>query len=184
MTERAGQPESGGGPRWYRQAVVELGFLTAAVLAAMVLSYYYYYPSEAGVVQPLPFSHRFHAGEKKIGCLLCHADAQDSPRAGVPPLETCMLCHKRIIVNYPKIEQLTKYYNENRPVAWQRVNAVPEFVYFDHSVHLHKGFDCGRCHGDVSSMDRVVPRPVITMGFCVDCHRAEGASHDCYMCHR
>jgi len=161
-----------------------LAAATCIVLAITAWGYYSYFPSLIGQEQPISFSHRFHVTEKGLSCIFCHPGALDTPRAGVPPLETCMLCHKHILVTYPEIEKLRGYYDRREPVPWVRVNAVPEFVYFNHEVHLRKGFDCGKCHGDVAHMDRVTPSPEITMGFCVQCHRDEDFSHDCLVCHR
>jgi hypothetical protein len=161
-----------------------LSLATGAVLVVMVGGYYDYFPYQIGVAQPIPFSHRFHVTEKGVSCLFCHPGVIDTERAGVPPLETCMLCHKHIITTYPAIEVLAAHYNRAEPVPWVRVNHVPEFVYFNHERHIRKGFDCSQCHGDVAHMDRVAPSPEITMGFCVQCHRDENFSHDCLVCHR
>ena len=180
MTAAPNQPS----PRPRRWPAAVTSAATVLTLAVMALGYYAYYPSTLGVEQPIPFSHRFHVTEKHLSCLLCHPGVIDTERAGVPPLETCMLCHQHIITTYPKIEALRRYYDEKRPVEWVRVNHVPEFVYFNHEAHIRKGFDCGKCHGDVAHMDRVVPSPEITMGFCVQCHRDEDFSHDCLVCHR
>lgn len=161
-----------------------LAVLTALLTIGMAWGYYEYYPDLIGPEQPIPFSHRFHVAEKRLSCIFCHPGVLGTERAGVPPLETCMLCHKRIIVGHPNIENLRRHYDEGRPVPWVRVNHVPEFVFFNHEVHIRKGFDCGKCHGDVAMMDRVTPAPELTMGFCVQCHRDEDFSHDCYICHR
>lgn len=142
------------------------------------------YPRGIGLRQPIPFSHRVHVHTKQLSCLMCHTTVLRSARAGIPPLETCMLCHERVIRNYPFIRQLREQYRSQVPVVWQRVNWLPEFVYFNHSVHLNRGIDCGACHGDVSQMDRVVPARKFQMGFCIQCHRDRGASHDCFTCHR
>jgi predicted CXXCH cytochrome family protein len=108
----------------------------------------------------------------------------NTARSGVPPLETCLLCHSRIIVDHPEIVKLRAYYDAGKPVEWVRVNDLPDFVYFDHSAHVRAGFDCGRCHGDVAGMDRVWLVHDFQMGFCVQCHRDNGFSHDCLICHR
>ena len=181
MTGLTGQ--SAAKPRRSAWAAV-LAAATSILLALTAWSYYDYYPSRIGVEQPIPFSHRVHVSEKGLSCLLCHPGVLDTPRAGVPPVETCMFCHKHIITTYPAIETLRRHYDERQPIPWVRVNAVPEFVYFNHEVHLRKGFDCGKCHGDVAHMDRVTPSPEITMGFCVQCHRDENFLHDCFICHR
>ena len=161
-----------------------LALTTAALIAATVLAYYLYYPSTMGPAQPIPFSHRFHVTEKKLNCLLCHTGVLDTDHAGVPPVETCMLCHSRVIITHPAIQVLREHYEQRRPIEWVKVNDLPEFVYFSHEVHIRRGFDCGRCHGDVAHMDRVAPAPELTMGFCVRCHRDNQASTDCYACHR
>jgi len=156
----------------------------ALMTAGALWAYYLYHPSVQGPEQPLPFSHRFHVTEKRISCVFCHGGAINTARAGVPPVETCMLCHSRIIITYPQIEKLRAHYDQKRPIEWVRVNDVPEFVYFDHEVHVRRGFDCGRCHGDVAHMDRLAPAYDLQMGFCVQCHRDNHASVDCLTCHR
>ncbi len=151
----------------------------------MALAYYYYFPTELGPAQPIPFSHRFHVDTKKLSCLMCHSGAVNTDRAGVPPLETCMLCHKRIIVTNPWIQSLREHYDAGVPIEWVHANnRVPEFVYFSHQRHVRSGIDCGTCHGDVAHMDRVYTPIRIQMGFCVQCHRDNNFSHDCLVCHR
>ena len=142
------------------------------------------YPVGLGPRQPIPFSHRVHVHTKRLSCFMCHTEAARSSRAGIPPLETCLLCHSRIIRTYPYIVKLREHFAQNKPVVWQRVNWLPEFVYFNHSMHVQRGFDCSRCHGDVSSMDRVIKARDFEMGFCIQCHRENKATHDCFACHR
>ena len=153
--------------------------------AATALAVLFFFPGRIGAAQPIPFSHRFHAGTKQVSCVFCHPGVLKTARAGVPPLETCMLCHKRIIVTHPEIRKLTEYHDSGTPVPWVRVNRLSEFAFFNHQRHVRAGFDCGRCHGDVAAMDRVKPAvPLNNMGFCVQCHRDEEYSHDCLICHR
>ena len=95
-----------------------------------------------------------------------------------------MLCHERIIITHPEIRNLREHFYRGDPVEWVRVYTLPEFVYFNHEAHIRRQVDCGRCHGDVRSMDRIIPAHEINMGFCVQCHRDNGVSHDCLMCHR
>lgn len=167
---------------WLRPA---LATLAGALLLAMAAGYVGLFPLQIGKEQPIPFSHRFHVSTKQISCVMCHTGVLHTARAGVPAVETCMLCHKRIIIHHPQIEKLTRYYNDKEPIPWVRLNALQEFVYFDHSMHVRAGFDCGRCHGDVAHMDRVTPVVNLNrMGFCVQCHRDEGFSRDCFICHR
>jgi len=167
-----------------RRQEVFLALLSVALTLVLAGLYYLWGPREPGPAQPIPFSHRLHVSARHVNCFMCHPGAVDSPRAGVPPLETCMLCHKHVIVDHPEILKLRRDYDGNQPVQWVRVNDLPDFVYFDHSIHLHRGIDCGRCHGDVSGMDRVEPAFDLNMGFCVQCHRDNNATHDCFACHR
>ncbi len=156
--------------------------LTGIVVALTVLLFF---TSRIGVAQPIPFSHRFHAGTKQLSCVFCHPGVLKTERAGVPPVETCMLCHKRLIVTHPEIKKLKDYFDSGTPIPWERVNRLSEFAFFNHERHIRAGFDCGRCHGDVAAMDRVRPPVKLNnMGFCVQCHRDEEYSHDCLICHR
>jgi hypothetical protein len=169
--------------RLRRQGVLAAVLAFVSVLAA-VLYYVIYYPRHAGQAQPIAFSHRFHAGQKEIGCFMCHTGTLDSRFAGLPPVSRCMLCHERVIVGFPEIRELKRHYDQNEPISWNRVNSLPEHVFFSHERHVRSGVDCGRCHGDVKAMDRIVQPQEFTMGFCVQCHRDNGVSHDCLRCHR
>jgi len=145
--------------------------LTSAITVLIV---FFFFTSHAGEAQPVPFSHRFHVGTKNLSCVFCHSGVLKTERAGVPPVETCMLCHKRIIITHPEIKKLRV-----------RINRLSEFAYFNHERHIRAGFDCGRCHGDVAAMDRIKPAVVLNnMGFCIQCHRDEEYSRDCLTCHR
>jgi hypothetical protein len=161
-----------------------LTWLGGLATAAAIWGYFLYYPRIIGRAQPISFSHRLHVSEKKISCLMCHPGVLNTPRAGVPPLETCMLCHSRIIIHHPEIEKLRHSFEQRIPVEWRRVNTLPDYVYFNHEMHIRKGFDCGKCHGDVAKMDRIFQVHDFQMGFCVQCHRDEEFSHDCFVCHR
>lgn len=148
-----------------------------AVLGAL------YYPGDIGAKQPISFSHRVHAGDKRIGCVMCHSGAFTTAVAGMPPVETCMLCHSRIIIHHPQIELVRTHYQQAEPIWWVRVSSIPDFAHFDHSMHLIRGVDCGACHGDVKAMDRLVLPQEFRMGFCIQCHRDNNATHDCFTCH-
>ena len=182
MPNTKSQTERRRGPRRWVQAA--LAAAIAVLALGMVWGYYAYYPRKLGPAQPIAFSHKLHAGDKQINCLFCHAGAADTSRSGVPPLETCMLCHSRIITEHPEILKLRAAYAQNRPIEWVRVNKLPDHAYFNHAAHVRAGFDCGRCHGDVAGMDRVFLVQDFKMGFCVQCHRDEAFSHDCLICHR
>ncbi|HEX2926540.1 MAG TPA: cytochrome c3 family protein [Ruminiclostridium sp.] len=150
----------------------------------MVWIYNFHFQNEVGPKQPIPFSHRVHAGMKQISCVMCHEGVFTSSNAGIPPLQTCILCHEKIIIAYPPIQELRGLYAKNEPVQWIKISDLPDYVYFNHSVHLAKNIDCSRCHGNVLQMDRVERVQDFTMGFCIQCHRDNNATVDCFSCHR
>jgi hypothetical protein len=121
--------------------------------------------------QPVAFSHKLHAGTMKIDCQYCHTGVQSSPNAMVPALSTCMNCHAVARKNRPEIIKLTKYYDDGVALPWKRVHGVPDYAYFNHSVHVNKGIDCSSCHGPVEQMDVLTQVSQFTMGACLDCHR-------------
>jgi Cytochrome c7 and related cytochrome c len=121
--------------------------------------------------QPVPFSHRHHAGELGIDCRYCHTSVADSPRAGFPPTHTCMTCHSQIWTGAPMLEPVRASFAENKSLNWNRVAVLPNYVFFRHDIHIAKGVGCVECHGRVDKMaltERAIP---LTMQFCLDCHR-------------
>lgn len=122
-------------------------------------------------IQPVEFDHRHHVRDDGIECLYCHSSAERSASAGVPPTAVCMGCHSQIWQQSPLLEVVRRSYFSGQPIAWQRVHQLPEFVYFDHSVHVVHGIPCERCHGDVGGMPRVTQVAPLTMNWCLDCHR-------------
>lgn len=160
-------------------------FCVLVLFGVLIYGFFFYSRAGIGPEQPIPFSHRVHVTKKKISCFMCHPEAMHTARAGVPPLQTCMLCHSRIIVTYPYIRKLREHYFGGKPVIWERVYALPNFVYFNHSMHIIRSIDCGYCHGDVPMMDRIVKiKEHLEMGFCIGCHKKHNATHDCFTCHR
>ena len=121
--------------------------------------------------QPIPFSHKLHAGTNKIACLYCHGNAERSPHASVPGVGVCMNCHRVVKTDSPWIQQVTAAYNENRPIEWIRVHELPDHVHFNHSRHITAGLACQTCHGPVETMDRVYQYGALNMGWCMSCHR-------------
>ena len=134
--------------------------------------------------QPIPFSHKLHAGDNHIPCLYCHTNAERSRHSTVPALNICMNCHSVVAVNKPNIMKLTEAYTQGKPIEWVRIHKLPEFAYFSHQVHIAKGFDCSRCHGPVETMERVRQFRVLNMGDCVTCHRQNGGPTSCNTCHQ
>ncbi len=124
--------------------------------------------------QPVPFSHKHHAGELGIDCRYCHTSVEKSSFAGLPPTQTCMTCHSQIWTNAPMLEPVRASYRDDKSIAWTRVNALPDFVYFDHSIHVSKGIGCTTCHGQVAEMPLTWKANTLYMSWCLDCHRAAG----------
>jgi hypothetical protein len=121
--------------------------------------------------QPIPFSHKIHAGQREIPCLYCHGAAEYADYAEVPGLEVCMNCHTQVKKDSPWIKQITEAYNNNTPIPWVKVHVLPDFVQFKHSPHIQAGVECQECHGPVEKMDRVYQYAGLNMGWCIDCHR-------------
>jgi len=158
----------------------------AGTLLAVMFFFYAGYPAlQIGPRQPIPFSHRIHAGVKQIDCRFCHTGVERSQDAGMPPVEKCFFCHDYVIPNHPEIRKEKSYLDAKKPVPWVRVFWTPEFVFFRHEPHVAWArLDCSHCHGDVKSMDRL-QRLDFQMGFCIACHRKMNAELDCWLgCHR
>jgi Cytochrome c7 and related cytochrome c len=131
------------------------------------------YYTEVGVprVQPVPFSHRHHVSELGIDCRYCHTSVENSSFAGLPPTATCMTCHSQIWVNSAMLEPVRASYRDNVSISWIRVNSLPQFVYFNHSIHINKGIGCTTCHGPVGQMTLTWRANTLYMRWCLDCHR-------------
>jgi hypothetical protein len=162
-------------------------FFTGLCAALVVLFLYFFYapPAATGIgpAQPIPFSHRVHAGTKAISCEFCHPYVDRSAFPGMPPVGKCLYCHNHIIAKHPEILKEHRYYDTNTPTPWVKVNYIPEHVFFKHYRHIRKGVDCAECHGDVETMDRL-PRNTFLMGFCIDCHEKRNANLGCWLgCH-
>lgn len=134
-------------------------------------------------VQPLPFSHKRHT-EQQLPCKFCHANPEPGNEMAFPDTATCMACHESVAKDKPAIKKLAQYAKEQQPIPWVRVYVVPGFVYWSHRTHLDANLKCTECHGEVETMEAVVPvGKVTTMGGCVDCHRRKEASTGCATCH-
>jgi hypothetical protein len=123
------------------------------------------------VAQPVPFSHEHHIAGLGIDCRFCHTAVETSWNAGMPPSYTCMTCHSQIWTNAALLAPVRQSLAENRPIAWNRVNDLPQYVYFNHSIHIAKGVGCSNCHGEVDRMPLSYKARSLTMQFCLDCHR-------------
>ena len=145
--------------------------------------------------QPIPYSHRLHAGTLQIPCAYCHAGVRRSRHASVPPVDVCMNCHRVTKPDSPVIRQLAEAQASGRPIAWQRIHSLPDHVYFDHRPHVAAGVLCQTCHGPVETMEALSQQMSLRMGSCLACHRdpraalppgspINRASDNCAACHR
>jgi hypothetical protein len=123
------------------------------------------------IPQPVPFSHNHHVAGLGIDCRYCHTSVERSATAGIPPIATCMNCHKQIWTNAELLEPIRAAYASRMPVQWQRVHDLPDYVYFNHSVHVAKGVGCVSCHGRVDQMPLMYQDKPLTMEWCLSCHR-------------
>jgi hypothetical protein len=124
------------------------------------------------VEQPVQFSHRHHVGDVGIDCRYCHTSVEESRFAGIPPIQTCMNCHSQLFNQAPILEPIRQAYETGVPIAWVRVHNLADFAYFDHSIHVAKGFGCSTCHGPVNDMPLVWQENTLLMEWCLECHRA------------
>jgi hypothetical protein len=160
-----------------------IGLTIASVLALALVIGWSLSASPFAPEQPIDFSHRDHVQGDRLACELCHSAARRSAFAGMPSVERCMGCHRFAIPQNPGVTALRRYWWAGKPVPWVKVDALPRFVHFSHQAHVLANVDCAACHGDVANMDRVVRVAPLTMGWCVDCHRAARAPDDCLTCH-
>jgi hypothetical protein len=121
--------------------------------------------------QPVPFSHEHHVGGLGLDCRYCHTGVEASATAGVPPTHTCMTCHSELYTQAAMLAPVRASLAEDRPIHWNKVNRLPDYVYFDHSIHVTKGVGCSTCHGAVDRMPLMRQAAPLTMGWCLDCHR-------------
>jgi hypothetical protein len=121
--------------------------------------------------QPVPFSHKHHVSDDGIDCRYCHTSVETSPFAGLPPTETCMSCHSQIWTNAAILEPVRASFRTGESLAWTRVHDLPDFVYFNHSIHVNKGIGCSTCHGRVDEMPLTYKVNTLYMQWCIECHR-------------
>jgi Cytochrome c7 and related cytochrome c len=124
------------------------------------------------VEQPLQFSHAHHVGGMGLDCRYCHTSVEKSSFAGIPPTKTCMNCHSQIWTNAPILEPVRASFRNDKPLNWIRVNDLPDFVYFNHQIHIKQGVGCDTCHGPVDKMPLMYQAKPLLMEWCVGCHRA------------
>src|SRR5437660_2611484 len=149
-------------------------FVIAALFWAMAEIQRSPYVTYSGVVKPQPvaFSHQHHVAGLGIDCRYCHTSVETSSFAGIPPTKTCMNCHSQIWTNAALLEPVRESFRSGKSLVWNRVNDLPDFVYFDHSIHINKGVGCNTCHGPVDRMPLMYNYASLQMEWCIECHRA------------
>lgn len=150
-------------------AVFFLAFLTW-VFTVLDRSFYSTRQSQVRE-QPIPFSHAHHVGALGIDCRYCHTTVETSSFANIPPTKTCMNCHSQIWLTSPTLEPVRASFREDKSISWTRVHDLPDFVYFNHSIHVDKGVGCETCHGRVDKMPLMAQQNALQMEWCLNCHR-------------
>jgi hypothetical protein len=126
------------------------------------------------VTQPVPFSHEHHVGGLGIDCRFCHTSVEVSATAGMPPTYVCMTCHSQIWTNAEVLSPVRQSLAGNKPIVWNRVTKLPDYVFFNHGIHIAKGVGCSSCHGEIVRMQLTMKDKSLTMQFCLNCHRDPG----------
>lgn len=137
--------------------------------------WYYFTPKYTRVgyqpIQPVAFSHATHAGQLGVDCRYCHTGVEKSWFSNIPASSTCMNCHNQVLKDDPRLALVSESAASGKPVSWVQVHKVPDFVYFNHSVHVNRGISCVECHGRIDQMDEVYHSKPLSMSFCLECHR-------------
>ena len=168
-------------PKWTNWLPLILGVGVALTGGAVTVGVTYYFtPKYARVgyqpVQPVPFSHKVHAGELGIDCRYCHNGVDKSWFSNLPGASTCMNCHSTVLKDDKRLAIVRNSAQNNTPIPWVQVHVIPDYVYFNHSVHIARGISCVECHGRIDQMDEVHMDKPLSMSFCLSCHR-EPAEH-------
>jgi hypothetical protein len=164
-------------PEWSNKVFpVFLAFIVLGGVATVGFFWYYGSPEYTDVgyrpEQPLPYSHKLHAGNLGLDCRYCHIGVEVSYSAVVPPTQTCMNCHTLIKTDSKKVAPVLESWSNGTPIEWIRVHDLGDYAYFNHSAHLSAGVGCTSCHGNVHEMEEVMLVEPLSMGWCLDCHRA------------
>jgi hypothetical protein len=158
----------------FRVTLVALGLVMGGAVIGGPMLYVrspLYTQQQDPIDQPVQFDHRHHVGDEGIDCRYCHYTVEKGPFAGIPPTSVCLNCHAQVWNKSPKLAPVRESFFADRPIVWNKVNKLPHFVYFNHSIHVAKGVGCVTCHGRIDQMAAVEKWAPLTMGWCLDCHR-------------
>jgi hypothetical protein len=163
-------------PKWSNHIPLVAGAAVVLIVAGVVGFFWYFGSPKYTDVgyrpeQPVPYSHKLHAGDLGMDCRYCHSAVEISAHANIPPTQTCMNCHTLILPESEKLLPVRESWTSGKPIEWVRIHKLPDFAYFNHSAHLHAGVGCSTCHGNVADMERVMQVQPLSMGWCLDCHR-------------
>ncbi len=163
-------------PKWTNEAPRRILVGTIILLNAVVFAVWYFFSPEFLDVgyapeQPVPFSHKIHAGQLGLDCQYCHTQVTESKYANIPATQTCMNCHGQILTDSDDLALVNESWETGKPIEWVRVHMLPDYAYFNHAAHVNVGVGCESCHGRVDRMEVVYQAEPLSMSWCLDCHR-------------
>lgn len=163
-------------PAWMNKIPTAAAVVTPLVAAGAISGAWYWgspWYTDVGYqpTQPIPFSHRLHAGELGMDCRYCHNTVERAAGAAIPPNETCLNCHRVIHAESEKLEPLRESNSSGQPISWVKVHQLPDYSYFNHRIHVSVGVGCASCHGRIDRMEEVHMAKPLSMGWCLECHR-------------
>jgi hypothetical protein len=163
-------------PKWTNK--IPFALTVGSVVAVIIIIaglWYFGSPQYTDVgyrpAQPVPYSHKLHAGDMGMDCRYCHTNVEVSPVANIPSTQTCMNCHTLILPNSENLAPVRDSWESGEPIEWVKVHMLPDYAYFNHSAHVTAGVGCESCHGNVAEMEKVEQVETLSMGWCLDCHR-------------
>jgi hypothetical protein len=163
-------------PKWSNN-IAPIFVATVAVSGILIVGFFWYFGSpeytDVGYrpTQPIPYSHKLHAGDLGMDCRYCHTRVEISAKANIPATQTCMNCHTLIKADSDKLTLVQESWTSKKPIEWVRIHKLADYAYFNHSVHVNTGVGCISCHGNLAEMEKVMQVEPLSMGWCLDCHR-------------
>jgi hypothetical protein len=163
-------------PIWFNRLPLQIAIgLLVCGSVTVAGGWYYLTPKYSRVgyqpIQPVPYSHRTHVGQLGLDCRYCHTGVETSWYANIPSPSVCMNCHSQVLPNDPRLAPVRDSFKSGQPVPWVQIHRTPDFVFFNHAVHVNRGVSCVSCHGQVNQMDEVSHAKSLSMSFCLECHR-------------